>query len=556
MGKKVLALTISCFMFLSFMLGINSYAEDGVEESINEDEHYIESILLNESNIELLVGKEYMLWQLVSDENYKGVENVKWVSESEDVATVNSEGRVTALSEGEAVIKVIAEDNINYGYCKVKVVSESNNVFIDTIRLEEESLDMEVGNQHILELTIEPVDATNKEVLWVSDNKDVVNVDSLGNIIAINEGKAIINIISADGGKTIQCMVNVKNPYINEESEDLDNIIKDEAAIEVEKDQIEDVIGNDIEDIVNVERVFIDRNIVEIKVGEDIKLNAYVLPETATNKNINWKSDNENVASVDGEGKVVGKFSGKANINAISDDGDKVAICEVNVIEEIIYVSKINIENTNLTIEVGENIKVTPSLEPQNATNKNIIWQSSDNNIVTANNYGVLEAKKNGTAVITIKSEDGNAYTYLAIEVKENSDSKNKIEEIALNKSSHTMAVGEVVNLEATIMPNIAKDEKILWKSSDEDIAKVDSNGKVVALKLGEANITASSEDGNITAQCKVKVTSKSNKENSLEDQNDSENDKNKLPQTGDNNYLGLAGCFLLGVGTLFISKK
>ena len=82
-----------------------------------------------------------------------------------------------------------------------------------------------------------------------------------------------------------------------------------------------------------------------------------------------------------------------------------------------------------------------------------------------------------------------------------------KVSSIKLNTKNHTMYSNQYVQLKATVLPNNAYNKSVTWKSSNSKIAAVDKNGKVKALKVGNAIITATSTDGsNVSAQCKIKV--------------------------------------------------
>ena len=82
-----------------------------------------------------------------------------------------------------------------------------------------------------------------------------------------------------------------------------------------------------------------------------------------------------------------------------------------------------------------------------------------------------------------------------------------KVSSVKLNTKNHTMYSNQYVQLKATVLPNNAYNKSVTWKSSNSKIATVDKNGKVKALKVGNAIITATSTDGsNVSAQCKIKV--------------------------------------------------
>ena len=139
--------------------------------------------------------------------------------------------------------------------------------------------------------------------------------------------------------------------------------------------------------------------------GESDYLTAEVIPSDATNKEITWKSDNPEIASVDSNGKIMAYEIGSTIITATTEDGGKKAQCEVNV--EVISVNGVTLNKTSLAIDVNESEALISTIEPTNATNKNISWKSGNNNIATVDSKGRVFGVNVGNTTITVTTEDG-----------------------------------------------------------------------------------------------------------------------------------------------------
>ena len=138
---------------------------------------------------------------------------------------------------------------------------------------------------------------------------------------------------------------------------------------------------------------------------------------------------------------------------------------------------------------------------PSNATDKSIKWSSSNDSVVSVNQYGYVEAIGNGNAIITVTTNDLEKTAKCSIVVAQ------KVTSISLNETSLSLIEGEEQTLSVSISPNNANDKTINWTSSDNSIATVDENGKVKAVSKGTATIKATANDGSDTyATCSVTV--------------------------------------------------
>lgn len=167
--------------------------------------------------------------------------------------------------------------------------------------------------------------------------------------------------------------------------------------------------------LVDVESVSLNITEKELTEGEAFTLNATVAPENASNKNVVWTSSDESIATVIG-GVVSAKKAGRVTITAITEDGRKSAECVLTVKEKIIPVTGISLDISEKELIEGEAFTLNATVAPENATNKNVIWRSTDEDVATVID-GVVTAKKAGNATIMAITEDGGKVAECALKV-------------------------------------------------------------------------------------------------------------------------------------------
>ncbi len=155
---------------------------------------------------------------------------------------------------------------------------------------------------------------------------------------------------------------------------------------------------------INVVGVSLDKASASLLVGDSINLVASISPQNATNKGVSWFSNNTDVATVNSNGVVTAKAAGTATITVKTSDSGKTATCKVTVTQPVTDVS---LNKTSTMLTVGQTETLTATINPNNATNKTVTWSSSDTNVASVDNNGVVTAKAEGTAIITVRTEDG-----------------------------------------------------------------------------------------------------------------------------------------------------
>ena len=145
------------------------------------------------------------------------------------------------------------------------------------------------------------------------------------------------------------------------------------------------------------------------------------------------------------------------------------------------------------------------TITPSDLPNKNVTWTSSNTSVATVSNAGIVTPIANGTATITATTTDGSnlsAFCEVTVSIPV------PVTGVTLNQSSLQFDyIGEIANLEATVLPENADNKKVKWTSSNESVCIV-SNGMVVAVGMGTSVVIATTEDGGFMAVCVVTVTS------------------------------------------------
>ncbi|MGB5988880.1 MAG: Ig-like domain-containing protein [Marinifilaceae bacterium] len=230
------------------------------------------------------------------------------------------------------------------------------------------------GNKIKIETIIFPKNATNKTIIWTSENEEIAIVED-GVISGIKAGTTNITALSEDSG-----------------------IIESYKIIVS----------------ISVESVNITNTITKLEVGKTLQMKATILPIESTNKGIKWETNSKKIATISEDGLVTAIGNGVLTITAKSLGGGKAAeyrICIVTPVKDILLTPNKG------KIKVGEPIQLTPRIFPRKASNRTVRWVSSNNNIVSVNAFGVITGKSIGKATITVITECGNKKGTCEVEV-------------------------------------------------------------------------------------------------------------------------------------------
>ncbi len=255
-----------------------------------------------------------------------------------------------------------------------------------------------------------------------------------------------------------------------------------------------------------IQSVSLNKTTLTLDPGDNSTLTTSALPLDNTDgpKRI-WSSTNKNVATVDENGIVTAKMPGTTIIKARALSG-AYATCTVTVNGTYVPINKVTLNRATLILDIGESSNLIATISPtQTSDISTLTWNSSDTNIATVNTNGKVTAKNSGVATITVTTSNGKTDTCIVTVNKKVVATENVI----LNKKSVTLQEGDIETLVATISPsNHTDSSELSWKSSDVNVATVDNNGKVTAKKAGSVTITVTANGK--SAQCLVEVESKS----------------------------------------------
>ena len=334
---------------------------------------------------------------------------------------------------------------------------------VESVSLDEtEYIFNNIGNTLTLNATILSGDATDKSIEWSSDNESVATVDQNGTLKAVGNGTATITVATKDQGRTATCSVTVAQWAIS---------------------------------------ISLDVTSITLNEGQTQTLTATIIPDSAADKSLKWTSSDENVATVDQTGKIMAISKGTATIKAEANDGSgKYATCFVAVKR---LVKVIELDKTSITVYNGAIEIITATVTPSDANDISITWASSNPSVATVSSSGLVTGKTRGNTVITATANDG-SWIKATCEV----EVKQYVTSITLSKTSTLLLVGQEETLSVTsILPDNANNKSYTWSSSNNAVAKVNTDGKVTAVSRGKATVKVTANDGSgVLDSCEVSV--------------------------------------------------
>ena len=417
-------------------------------------------LALNLSETNMRQGDRVKLVATITPSNASN-KDVVWSTTNNAIATVDADGTVTAMKPGDATIIARTTDGSNLtAECNVHVTQS----LATSLTLEYDEMEVFVGDVVQMRATVLPADAS--QVLnWTSSKRTVATIDSNGQLVAVGEGTTVIVVSTTDGSNlNATCIVTVKP--------------------------------------VKATGISLSESRLNMELNETATLTAVLEPENVTVKTLTWQSSDTNVATVDQNGMVTALALGNAVITATTTDGTNLsATCQVSV--GAITVKSVTLDQHEAQVILGNNLQLTATVQPDNAANKTLQWQSSDNTVATVDQNGLVNTVGLGQVFITAATTDGSnlkdscAVTVLPVLVTS----------IVLDKSEMEVYVEMTDTIRATVMPDEATIKNVVWTSSNEAVVTVDANGIVTAVSVGNAIITATATDGSgVTATCRVTV--------------------------------------------------
>ena len=365
---------------------------------------------------------------------------------------------------------------------------------VSGVVLDKSSITVAVGVGDTLTASVVPDNAGNRSVVWSSDNPAVATVDQEGKVTAVAPGSAGITVTTGEGGFTAACTVTVQQSKVP------------------------------------VTGVVLNKTGITVEAGSSDLLTATVLPDNADNRSVVWSSDTPAVAAVDQEGKVTAVASGSANVTVTTSEGAFSAGCLVEVRDKAAEMITVHMKiktqggktlfDHDVTVSQGQTVmdvlmaaaEIDPAVDPKVDWDclyitGGYVWsicglaspwgERSDGWI-----YFVNDVMPNVGAGIYGKAnykllDDGD-------EILWRWSWMSPVTAVSLSRSSVTIGQGESELLSAMITPANPNNGDVIWSSSDDNVATVDSKGLVTVVGPGAATITATTVDGGFTAACVV----------------------------------------------------
>lgn len=378
-------------------------------------------------------------------------ENVSWHSSDNSIAVVSSEGLVTAKSNGSCMITATNSEGIKAN-CHIYVYEKA-----EFINLSAREVDMNKGESYLLKCTQNPSTA-NETVLWCSEDSNIASINQNGAITANAKGTTVVYAITTQTERRAECIINVYAP---------------------------------------ISSISLSATNKTIKVGDSNVITATIYP-TSYDGSVTWSSSDEEIVSVDQNGKITANKVGVADIKATSSGGVS-AQCKVTVVQPA---TSIKLNKANATTYVGSTYQLSATVLPADTTD-DITWSSSSTSYATVSSTGLVTGNRAGTTTITAKTSSGlTATCYVTVKAAQVMPTS-----VTLSDTYITLAPEDAKALIPTLEPSNTTETTLTWTSSDGSVATVDKNGVVTAVSNGFATIRGKTTNG-LTSECVVKVVS------------------------------------------------
>lgn len=440
------------------------------------------TFLFTEKIITLFEGESAQT-ALKREGNFDGEGEIVYTSSRETIATVSADGMITAIAKGRADVYASLMRNgkrVARATIAVNVLRAVTKVTLNTTKLSvydpddpavagllkeptaHQVLVIPAGGSASLVTTCTPETASSRKVVYSTTDAGVARLAGT-TLRAVQRGECELTVASE------------QNPEITETFRVL-------VIQPVKKIQFED--GKK-----------------EVAAGSTLQLTAVCAPDNASITGVTWTSQNPTIATVDENGTVTGLKKGNAKITATATDGSRTA---GSVIVRVTQpVTMITVKTPEIQVTVGKSAQAKATAQPDSASDRKLVWSSSDETIATVNSYGVITGKKAGTCIVTCTSNSNpdvtGTVTVTASQPVTKIENANEPEELSL-------LTGQTVQTRWNVQPADATDKTLTFKSRHPRVVTVDANGVVTAVGRGTATVEATAKDGS-RKQGSVRIT-------------------------------------------------
>ena len=519
-----------------------SYAETFAKEQdikFIAKEIKVNQVSLSDEELFMNKGAEKQLILSVSPKDF--TDDISWKSSNVDVVSVTEDGLLKAKTGGTATIKVTVGDISKS--CKITVVQPITSIYLNKTKLELQS-----DEEYQLTADMWPQNAYNKQVEWASSDNRIATVDQNGMVKTHSKGTATITVKAKDGGGALdECKVTVTNnlyeiqdiaklesthPYENnctdiwkytvDKAESLQVTFDSRTEMETDFDYLyiydkdkkqvgkytgTELAGKTIEVPGNTLRIQLQTDnggnaygfkVAEIKAKQDNTVQPPTTEEPKPTPPTTEEPKPTPPTTEEPKPTPPTTEESKPTPSATEEPKPSTTTHKPESTEQKeIKLTRIVLSGISTKIAAGKKIKLTSFILPENASNKKLIWKTSNKKYATVSSNGIITINKKAggkTVIITATAKDGSGKkaTY-KIKIM-----KGKVKKIVIS-GAKTVKVDKTISLKAKITASRGANKKIKWTSSNTKYATVSSSGKVKALKAGKkktVKITAMATDG------------------------------------------------------------
>ncbi|MDE5891197.1 MAG: Ig-like domain-containing protein [Bacteroidales bacterium] len=324
----------------------------------------VDGVSIDKDVLYLSPGESGVLVASVSPGDARN-QGLLWASSDESVAVVSEDGVVTALVTGSSIISVTTEDGGYTAECEVKVMTLPVNLVLSPVEMT-----IDAGETMAVIATVYPVgEFTRSDLIWTSTDPRIASVDGDGNVKGVSRGTCTVLATTVANGITASCDVTV---------------------------------------ISRVKGISFDMTSAEMYVGDFLQIPVVFSPADADNQNLSWRSSDTDIVQVSDRGVVSAVAVGSAVITAVSEDGGYTAECRVTVKKGDLPVTGVSLSTSSVRIVTGRWYDLIPTVTPNAAGNKKVIWSAANPEIASVDSYGrVTAGLKAGVTFITVTTEEG-----------------------------------------------------------------------------------------------------------------------------------------------------
>lgn len=500
-----------------------------------------DGLKLNVTEANIPVGSNVLQLKVTNN----NIADITWTSSNKTVVTVDSDGNLSGVKDGEAEIyaSAVVDGVVKRAICKIYVYSSASKITITP-----SELSLFVDDVKTVKAVFEPSGITSVDLKWISLDENIATVKTeagstrIANITGKKAGETLIMAVSTNNIVLGTCKVTV--------TELIDSIKLSDTNVEVPLSEgtytitatvtpstasVKDIVWSSSDEKIatvsggkltlkaagttiiaasapgtNAQTQYCSVKVTEsvtgltlastekvVYMGETTTIGYTVLPTTAGNKKVTWSSTKPSIAAVNAStGLITPVAVGETTIIARTVEGNFMKTCTLYVKEQA---KGITIGLRDVVVQVGEEYQIPYTLNPTSSTEASITWTSTNTAVATVSDKGIVKGVAQGSTIVMAKLANGEI-AYCNVVVQE------EVTGLQLNYEKKTVYTGKTFTLRATVKPNGATNPAVTYSSSNEKICTVSSKGKVTGKTPGTAIITVTTKENGYIAFCVVTV--------------------------------------------------